>query len=106
MESPYSRYTKYPRNTAPPETRFNVRVNGVQVATAIARKDAEEFLGKRLGFVQIHLSDKPIEGRRPAWTKQPLPRMPTLHTSEKSRAEAMTKVLADKGIEYAEDDTP
>lgn len=87
------------RNIGPREDMlFNVRVNGVDVAHNLTRTDAEHYLGKGLGFVQIYLSHKPLEGRRAAWSKASLPRVPSLYTSEKSRAKALANVLADPAI--------
>lgn len=79
---------------------FNVRVNGEDIETLVSRSEAEQYLGQGLGFVQIYLSTKALEGRKPAWQKSALPRPWRFSVSAKEREASMARVLKDPEIDY------
>lgn len=95
-----------PMRISQDERLFNVDINGLRIASAVTRNSADDISARYRGglnFIQIWLASKePPNERRAAWYKKPLPRMPSLRTTENSRAEAMAKVLADRDITYEE----
>lgn len=66
-----------------PVQLYNVRLNGEDIASGLtldrAKSQAGQLRGR--GLLQIYLSDKPIEGRKPSWKRASWPAMPKLHVN-------------------------
>jgi hypothetical protein len=82
---------------------FNVRVNGAIVAGGIKRDAADAYLGKRLGFVEIYLTDKAPPDERPRLRLAALPkahdfRRGPISVGPAERAKSMARVQADRSI--------
>jgi len=97
-----SAFDKAPR-VSRDERLFNVRVNGVDVATGILRDDCEAYLGKKLGFVQVYLTERPLEDRRHWYRQQHLPRVASLRCSDAERAKILARLHADRTIKIEYD---
>jgi hypothetical protein len=81
---------------------FNVRVNGVDMATEITRDEAAAYLERRRalppmqrGFVQVYLTARPLEGRKGPHRFQHLPRRPSLRIADKVREKLIAELRAD-----------
>ena len=89
----------YSVNDYATQPNFTVRHNGQDIAQWVTRKRADEIAegirsGPR-GFIQIYLTAKPLEGRKAAWRKQPLPRPASLRASATERATLAAKLRAE-----------
>jgi hypothetical protein len=78
---------------------FNVRIDGTDVAKEITRSAAQLLMDNRVrpSFVQVYLSDRPLEGRK-TWHAQPLQRKESLKCSDAKRVKIMARLHADSDV--------
>lgn len=81
------------------DARFNVAVNGADVATLLPYREAQAVMDESRGkgaFLQMYRADKPLSGRKAAWRQthalKPVTRWPALSAVE--YAKSMARILA------------